>query len=100
MGFKKGHKKTQLQLKSAAMSAGVNSSNRAQLRKINKIKKLDDRPQVPTSDLYMYVNKSWVHKGTSCRLCGALMSDNEVILKHRYICKVLNRNNGDDYASA
>lgn len=95
MGFKKGQKKTELQIKSSSISAGVHSSNRAQLKKIKNLEILDDRPQVPTSNLYMYVNKNWVHKGTSCRLCGVLMSDNEVLLKHQYICKVLNKKSED-----
>jgi len=95
MGFKKGKKKSPLQLKSAALSAGVNSSNRAQLRKINSIEILEEKPTVPTSNLYMYVNKTWVHKGISCRLCNVLMSDTEVILKHQYICKVLNKKTED-----
>lgn len=82
--------------KSLAMSMGINASNKSQLKKISKTKIKKELPQVPLCDLYMRVDKQWVHKGQSCRLCGKLMNHETVIDKHRYICEVLNKKNEDD----
>ncbi len=75
---------------------GINASNKAQLRRINQLKKLDNRPQVPLSDFYMLVNGEWTHKGRACRLCGSILNDPIVLDKHRYICKVLNKVEEDE----
>lgn len=85
------NKKTPLQRKNINISIGVNNTNKAQLNKIKKIKIKKELPQVPLTDLYMRVDKSWQYKGKSCRLCGVLVNDPVVIDKHRYVCKVLNK---------
>jgi formamidopyrimidine-DNA glycosylase len=84
------------QRKSGGITNGINASNKAQLKKISKIKHNHNIPQVPLSDLYMRVDKIWHHKGKSCRLCGVLINDPIVIDKHRYICEVLNKSIEDD----
>lgn len=85
-----------LQRKSLGITSGINASNLSQLKKIEKVKITKELPQVPLCDLYMRVDKSWVHKGKSCRLCGLLINNPIVIDKHRYICKVLNKKEEED----
>lgn len=88
--------KSPIQRKSINISIGVNNTNKAQLRKINKATLDKHLPQVPLTDLYMRVDKKWNYKGKSCRLCGVLVNDPIVIDKHRYVCEVLNKNTDDD----
>ena len=66
----------------------VNSSNKAQLKKIEKLVITQEIEQVPLSKFYVYMNKSWHYKGMSCGLCNLLLTDPTVIDKHRYICNV------------
>ena len=75
---------------------GVNSSNKAQLKRIEKLKNVEPKPPVPTSKFYMYINKEWVYKGLSCRYCNTMMTDPIVIDNHQYICKVLNTKDTED----
>jgi len=67
---------------------GVNSTNKAQLKKIEKLVITEELEQVPLSEIYVYLNKEWQFKGMSCRLCNTLLTDSRVIDKHRYICSV------------
>jgi hypothetical protein len=67
---------------------GVNSTNKAQLRRIEKLVITEELEQVPLSEIYVYLNKEWQFKGMSCRLCNTLLTDSRVIDKHRYICSV------------
>lgn len=69
------------------MTSGINSSNKAQLKQIEKIKIKVELPQVPLVDLYMRVDGVWIYKGKSCGICHILMNNPIVIEKHRYICK-------------
>jgi hypothetical protein len=75
---------------------GINSSNRSQLKKINQLKITSEKPPVPTSDFYMYLDKKWVHKGLACRYCGSILTDITVRNNHQYICKVLNTKDTED----
>ena len=93
---KKLSTKQQLQNHIAKRIGSINNSNTAQLRKINKLKNVKPRPQVPLSDFYMLVAGVWKHKGQGCRLCGSILSDPVVLDKHRYICKVLNKKEEDE----
>jgi len=70
---------------------GINSNNKAQLRKIQKIDTSTEKPQVPLSKFYMRIKGVWQYKGMACRLCETLLVDPEVIDKHRYICKAINK---------
>ena len=84
-------KKTKEEKMLSSMRAGVNNSNKAQLKRIQKIKITEKREQVPLSDMYVRVNKKWIHRGISCRLCDVIMTDKIVIDKHRYVCDVINK---------
>jgi hypothetical protein len=88
-------KKTAIERHLGTRRAAINNSNKSQLKKISKLKKLPPKPQVPLSDFYMLVNGKWVHKGCGCRLCGSILADPVVLDKHRYICKVLNKKEED-----
>ena len=79
---------------------GINSSNKAQLKRIEKLKITESKPPVPTSKFYMYINGSWVYKGLACRYCNTMMNDQIVIDNHQYICSVLNNKRGDSDASS
>lgn len=72
-------------------SGSINTADKAQLKKIQKLKIKKELEQVPLSDLYVRKDGAWHYKGVSCRLCGGLMADKRVIDKHRYICEVLNK---------
>jgi hypothetical protein len=76
--------------------SGINQSNTAQMRKIEKLEITKEKPKVPTSDFYMYVDSKWVHKGLACRLCGLILGNQTVQDKHQYICKVLNKKTEDE----
>ena len=67
---------------------GINSSTKAQLKRIEKLEITEELEQVPLSEVYVYLKKQWQFKGMSCRLCDTLMTDTRVIEKHRYICTV------------
>ena len=86
----------QLQRHLKSKIGGINSSNKAQLRKIQKLKIVDEKPPVPTSKFYMYINKQWIYKGLACRYCNSMMTDQLVIDKHQYICAVINKKREDD----
>jgi hypothetical protein len=75
---------------------GINSSNASQLKKIKKLKITSEKPIVPTSDFYMYVDKKWIHKGLACRYCGSILTDEIVRNNHQYICRVLNKKAEED----
>jgi len=74
---------------------GINTSNKAQLKKIQQLKITEEKPKVPTSKFYMRINNAWVYKGLACRYCETMMTDQTVIDKHQYICKVLNKKEED-----
>lgn len=77
-----------LEQKLKSQLAGANSTNKAQLKRIEKLVITEELEQVPLSEVYVYMNKQWQFKGMSCRLCDTLMTDTRVIDKHRYICTV------------
>jgi hypothetical protein len=87
--------KKQYQQKLKAKLGGLNSSNMAQLRKIQKLEITKEIPQVPLSKFYMYINGKWQYKGVGCRLCQLLLTNETVIDKHRYICKAINKKQED-----
>jgi hypothetical protein len=89
-------KKYTEQNKLKAKLGGIHSSNVAQLKKINKLTITKEKPKVPTSKLYMYMNKKWQYKGLLCRFCGLTMTDQLVVDNHQYICKVLNTKTEDE----
>ena len=93
---KRKTKLTPIQLKSQGLSSGINTSNKTQLRKIEKVDTSRKLEQVPLSNLYMRLDGVWIHKGLTCRLCGRVMSHPTVIDKHRYICEVLNKEIEDE----
>ena len=68
--------------------AGANSTNKAQLKRIEKLVITEELEQVPLSEIYVYMNKEWQFKGMNCRLCNTLLTDSRVVDKHRYICTV------------
>jgi hypothetical protein len=70
------------------VNSGVNSSTKAQRKKIDKGNFDLSLPEVNYSDIYMYVNKKWNHKGKSCMLCNTLMNDQFVLDNHHYVCQV------------
>jgi hypothetical protein len=72
-----------------AKLGGLNQSTKAQLKKIENITVNTEIPQVPLCNFYVRSKNIWQHKGISCRLCGVLLSDQKILDKHRYICKVL-----------
>ena len=74
--------------KIASQLNGVNSSTKAQLKRIEKLVITEELEQVPLSKFYVYLKKQWHYKGMSCRLCELLLTDPIVIEKHRYICTV------------
>lgn len=88
-------KKRTIEDKLRAKMCGVNASNKAQLRKIQKLEITKEIPQVPLSKFYMYMNGSWQYKGVACRLCENLLTNDTVIDKHRYICKAINKREED-----
>ena len=78
---------------------GVNTSTKNQLTKIRKLRIKDDqgnRPQVPLVRLYARYKGQWIDKGDTCGLCGILLSHPEVLDKHRYVCKSLDKKGDDD----
>ena len=77
-----------LEQKLKSQLAGANSTNKAQLKRIEKLVITEELEQVPLSEVYVYLKKQWQFKGMSCRLCDTLMTDTRVIDKHRYICTV------------
>jgi hypothetical protein len=77
-----------LEQKLKSQMAGANSTNKAQLKRIEKLVITEELEQVPLSEIYVYMNKEWQFKGMNCRLCNTLMTDSRVIDKHRYICTV------------
>jgi hypothetical protein len=79
-----------------AKLGGINSSNAAQSRKIDKLVITKQLPKVPTSDFYMLVKGKWEHKGKACRHCGLILGTQKVQDNHQYICKVLNTKQEDD----
>ena len=83
--------KTPLEKKIIRSLNGINANTKSQLKKIQKVKPIKLLPQVPTSKLYIYMNGRWELKGTACRLCDNLINTEQLLEKHRYICKVLNR---------
>lgn len=93
-------KKTPLERKMMGISTGINSANLSQKKKIAKLKHFDPNvPQVPLHKVYMRIRGTWIHKGMSCRYCDTLMNDPEVIDKHRYVCKNINKSEDIDNAS-
>lgn len=87
--------KRRIQQKLKSKLGGLNSSNMAQLRKIEKLEITEEKPQVPLSKFYMYINGKWQYKGVACRLCELLLTNDIVIDKHRYICKAINKREED-----
>jgi hypothetical protein len=77
-----------LEQKIKSHMAGANSTNKAQLKRIEKLVITEELEQVPLSEIYVYMNKEWQFKGMNCRLCNTLLTDTRVIDKHRYICTV------------
>lgn len=67
---------------------GINSTTKAQLKKIQNANFDKSLPNVKYSDLYMFVNKKWTYKGKSCMLCDKVMNDPTVLEHHHYICTV------------
>lgn len=96
---KRKFKISSLERKSIGITSGINTSNASQLKQISRVDTSIDIPQVPLVDLYMRVKGVWHHKGKTCGKCGKMMTHPTVIDKHRYICKPINTNRGDDYAS-
>jgi hypothetical protein len=82
--------------KTKAKLGGIHSSNAAQTKKIDNLVIKKQKPKVPTSEFYMYVNGKWQHKGQACRLCGLILGTQKVQDNHQYICKVLNTKQEDD----
>lgn len=97
---KENFKKSPLERKSQGISQGVHASNLAQLKKIAKVDTNIEVPQVPFIDLYMRVKGVWQHKGKTCGYCGLMMTHPEVIDKHRYICKEINKMRGHEHADS
>lgn len=85
----KRKRKSSLERKITSTLVGMKCSTTAQLKKLEKVKIKKKLPQVPVSNFYARTKGVWVDKGLSCRLCGVLLSNNQIIEKHRYICKVL-----------
>lgn len=77
-----------LEQKLKSQIAGANSTNKAQLKKIENLVITTELEQVPLSEVYVYLNKKWQYKGMSCRLCDTILTNPTVIEKHRYICTV------------
>lgn len=77
-----------LEQKLKSQIAGANSTNKAQLKRIEKLEITEEIDQVPLSEVYVYLNKKWQYKGMSCRLCDTILTNPTVIEKHRYICEV------------
>lgn len=74
--------------KLGCVTSGINSTTKAQLKKIQSGDLDTSLPTVNYSDLYMFVKNQWVHKGKSCMLCDKVMNDPLVLEKHHYICEV------------
>ena len=92
---KKPESEKHLQRHITSKLGGINSSNKAQLRKIEKLEITKEKPKVPTSKFYMRIDKKWVYKGLACRYCNTMMNNETVIDKHQYICAVLNKKEED-----
>lgn len=88
-------KKSPIERKIISSLGGINNSTKAQLKKISKIKIDNVKPKVPTTTLYIYINGKWVCKGLCCRYCNSILNNDELIDKHQYICKVLNKKTED-----
>jgi len=83
--------------KAKSMAQGMNSSSRAQLKRIAQADTNKPREQVPLGNLYARIDKKWVNKGKFCQLCSQpLAFHNEVIDKHRYVCRVLNKKDDEN----
>jgi hypothetical protein len=96
MPIKKKTSQYYMDQKTKSKLGGINSSNVSQLKKIDKLVIKKEKPKVPTSEFYMYVNGKWQHKGQACRLCGLVLGTRKVQDNHQYICKVLNTKHTED----
>lgn len=74
-------------------NSGINNSTKAQLKKIQSGNLDTNLPTVNYSDLYMFVNNQWIHKGKSCMLCSKVMNDPFVLENHHYVCIVNKQKN-------
>lgn len=99
MTKKRTYRKSPLERKAIGITHSVNQSNVTQLKKISKVKITKEIPQVPLIDLYMRVKGVWQHKGKTCGHCGLLINNPEVIDKHRYVCKEINKKRGNEDAN-
>lgn len=77
-----------LETKLKQVAGGINTTTKAQRKKIDKTKFDISLPRVQYSDIYMYLKKSWHYKGKSCMLCGSLMNDPYVLEHHHYVCEI------------
>jgi hypothetical protein len=81
------------QSKIGQINSGINSTTKAQLKKIQSANLDTTLPPVQYSDVYMYVKKSWTYKGKSCMLCSKVMNDPIVLENHHYVCIVNKQRN-------
>jgi len=88
-------RKSSLERKITSTLGGMNCTKVAQLKKLEKLQNKKKLPQVPLCNFYARTKGVWVDKGLSCRLCGVLLSNVEIIEKHRYICKILKDKDND-----
>jgi len=77
-----------LESKKNLLAGSINTSTKAQRKKIDKQVKDTSLPNVQFAEVYMYQNSVWHYKGMSCMLCNKIMNDDYVIKNHHYVCEV------------
>jgi len=88
-----------LEAKKSIFASSINTSTKAQRKKIDKIDKDTTLPTVQFAEVYMYQKGAWHFKGMSCMLCSKIMNDQYVIDNHHYVCEINifnNKNVGND----
>ena len=96
MRKRKGHT---LESKKNILASSINTSTKAQRKKIDKIDKDTSLPTVQFAEVHMYQKGAWHFKGMSCMLCSKIMNDQYVIDNHHYVCEINifnNKNVGND----
>ena len=81
------------------VAGSINSTTKAQKKKIDNAKLDMSLPKVQYSDVYIYLKKNWQYKGKGCMLRGIVMNDPYVLEHHHYVCqvnKLKHRNTGTD----
>jgi len=85
MRKRKGHT---LESKKNILASSINTSTKAQRKKIDKIDKDTSLPTVRFAEVHMYQKGVWQYKGYSCMLCQKIMNDQYVIDNHHYVCEI------------